>query len=301
MSLNRSSLSEAAERALDAGCRCVLLLGASDTGKTSFLEELLRRTPPGGPVSVVDADMGQSHVGPPTTIGWGMLGKGFDGWKSLPLKGLYFVGSTSPYRHLLPSLAGVALMHRSAITAPSRVFVDTPGFVHGPPARLLCWSMVDLLCPDLIIAMERRQELDELLVPLETVFRTSLLRCEAPRDIKEKTRAERIAYRQQQFASYFNRAKPRRLSLETVGLRLVAGYGEAALDGLVSRLVSLRDDNGSDAALGIVTQVDDGSRTVTVLTPLDEHIKARTVVAGDIRLRPDGSEILPPAGGAPES
>lgn len=57
---------------LDAlGCRRVLVLGAADSGKTSLVEALARtECRAGKPVCVIDSDVGQSHIGPPTTVAW---------------------------------------------------------------------------------------------------------------------------------------------------------------------------------------------------------------------------------------
>ena len=51
----------------------VLLLGATDTGKSVLARELLNRgVRAGKSVALVDADIGQSDIGPPATIGLGI-------------------------------------------------------------------------------------------------------------------------------------------------------------------------------------------------------------------------------------
>ena len=37
-------------------------------------------------VAVIDGDIGQSHLGPPTTIGWGLVQNKFESWKKTPLR-----------------------------------------------------------------------------------------------------------------------------------------------------------------------------------------------------------------------
>ena len=55
----------------------VFLLGAVDTGKTTFAAELLRRAVGAGiPAALVDADIAQATVGPPTTVGLKILRDG---------------------------------------------------------------------------------------------------------------------------------------------------------------------------------------------------------------------------------
>jgi GTPase SAR1 family protein len=51
----------------------LLLLGAADTGKTTLLNALASRLAKSQPVALVDADIGQSHIGPPTTVGWTLI------------------------------------------------------------------------------------------------------------------------------------------------------------------------------------------------------------------------------------
>ncbi len=61
---------EAAYERLLSNPGIVFLLGGIDTGKTTFGVELAARaTAAGIPSAIVDADIGQSTVGPPTTVG----------------------------------------------------------------------------------------------------------------------------------------------------------------------------------------------------------------------------------------
>ncbi|MHC4622056.1 MAG: AAA family ATPase, partial [Planctomycetota bacterium] len=41
-----------------------LVLGASDTGKTTLISALAKRIASGQPLAIIDADIGQSHLGP---------------------------------------------------------------------------------------------------------------------------------------------------------------------------------------------------------------------------------------------
>ena len=91
----------------------VFLVGGIDTGKTTFGLELLRRAAAAGlPAALVDADVGQSTVGPPTTIG---LKLGLDGAEVTRTSvrvadALAFVGSITPPGYLLPLVCGTAKM-----------------------------------------------------------------------------------------------------------------------------------------------------------------------------------------------
>ena len=50
-----------------------LILGAADTGKTTLAAALAKHAASSQPVGIIDADIGQSHIGPPATVGWALV------------------------------------------------------------------------------------------------------------------------------------------------------------------------------------------------------------------------------------
>src|SRR5437773_5789241 len=96
--------------------RVVLVIGETDTGKTSFTTYLANRLLAENlSVGVVDADLGQSDIGPPTTVGLGRLCPPVERLADAEVLGLYFVGSTSPQGHLLPTVLGTRMMTEKAL------------------------------------------------------------------------------------------------------------------------------------------------------------------------------------------
>ena len=97
----------------------LLLLGAADTGKTTLMDALVQRLARSRPVALVDADVGQSHIGPPTTVGWSVRDRegspAAPGWEKITPEGeratggLAFVGDVTPVGHLLQLTAALAL------------------------------------------------------------------------------------------------------------------------------------------------------------------------------------------------
>src|SRR4030066_1432067 len=88
-----------------------ILLGATDTGKSTLAKFLIfnlcRR---GLKVALVDADIGQSFLGPPTTIGLALF-KSDPNWELvLSPPEIFFVGSTTPEGHFPTHLKGVKRM-----------------------------------------------------------------------------------------------------------------------------------------------------------------------------------------------
>ena len=56
--------------------RRIIVLGGSDTGKTTLLECLADVLSRSAPVGLVDLDAGQSTIGPPTTTAWARIKDG---------------------------------------------------------------------------------------------------------------------------------------------------------------------------------------------------------------------------------
>ena len=74
-------------------------------------------------VGLVDTDVGQSQIGPPTTIGVKILFQNPD-WDTVEADSLYFVGWISPEGHLLQCVTGVRLMVDAAFKARRRLCCD---------------------------------------------------------------------------------------------------------------------------------------------------------------------------------
>ncbi len=130
--------------------RAILLLGATDTGKTTFLCWLANGLyAQGHRVAIVDADVGQSSLGPPTTIGLGVVAQPFGSLQELTPVGLFFVGSTSPRSHLLPMLVGTKRMvDRAHTLGVDHVIVDTCGFIAAGGGQALRYYTITLVDPN---------------------------------------------------------------------------------------------------------------------------------------------------------
>lgn len=86
----------------------VMVIGASDTGKSTLVNYLARELyNKGNKVCVIDGDVGQSIIGPPTTIGLAFIKTAIKDIHMIKPDFMFFVGSTSPVGHLLPTIVGM--------------------------------------------------------------------------------------------------------------------------------------------------------------------------------------------------
>src|SRR5688500_3245533 len=144
-----------------------MLVGDIDTGKTSFGIELARRASERGiPAAFVDADIVQSTVGPPTTVGM-KLCSGLTDFSRESLRvadSLGFVGSLVPKGHLLPLVTTTAkLVDRARESGCRLIIVDTTSLVSGIYGQTLKFFKMDLVRPDWVVGLERGGELEPVL------------------------------------------------------------------------------------------------------------------------------------------
>ena len=263
----------ALERA--ARSRCILLLGDVDTGKTSlatFLANGLYKT--GFRVGVVDADLGQSEIGPPATIGLGRVLGTLDRLGDAAAAGLFFVGSTSPAGHVEATVAGTRRMaERGAALGCERLIVDTGGLVAGDLGHHLKRRKIERLDPDLVICLERARECEPILRGVSDRARPEILRLPVGERVRRRSAEERRRHRERALEHYFQSAVTRHLPL--AGLRWPRtsdGRHEAlvpvpGLDDLQG-VVGLDDADGDTLGLGTIRAVDSIERALVVDTPV---------------------------------
>ena len=109
-----------------------LLLGGADTGKTTLASALAARIAQSRPVAIVDADIGQSHIGPPSTVGWAVVDNPNFDLSAIEPGGIAFVGDITPVGHLLQFTAALTrCVEQAAKLAEVRSFLTMLGVVFG--------------------------------------------------------------------------------------------------------------------------------------------------------------------------
>ncbi|OGP21890.1 MAG: hypothetical protein A2054_06800 [Deltaproteobacteria bacterium GWA2_55_10] len=262
---------------LSSQARSIMIVGGADTGKTSLIEALADLLSRDSRMGILDLDMGQSHIGPPTTLGWGVVSKGFKGWERIKTAGLYFTGATSPPGNLLPSLAGARLLLDRALQRCDKVVIDTTGLISEPLGRVYKQYKIDLLSPDIVIGIERTDELGHILDAYRYQRRPKVFRVPVSQLAIQKTIIRRTDWRAQKYREYFEDVKELRIDSSSVGLRFTRDIEEYGLEG---RLVSFRDNVQRDLALGYITDTGLVKGRISVRTPLKKGAAYTTVIIG---------------------
>jgi polynucleotide 5'-hydroxyl-kinase GRC3/NOL9 len=267
-----------------------LLLGAADTGKTTLLLALANRLAQSRPVALVDADIGQSHIGPPTTVGWTVIDKACSpaalGWEAITpggggaTGGIAFVGDITPVGHLLQLTAALILCVEQAAQAADVVLIDTPGLVTGGAACTLWWTVQQLLRPQRILAVQRENELGEVLKGLHPGM-SAIELIQAPPQLRRKSPEARQEHRRRLFGDYFRNAAVHTLDLGALAVRTTRGMTPG---NTIGRLVGLADGTGQDVAIGVIEQWRQEKAKGTIRAPQLDVQRVRCLTIGDARI-----------------
>jgi polynucleotide 5'-hydroxyl-kinase GRC3/NOL9 len=278
-----------------------MVVGASDSGKTTWVRVAAWHLVQAGklPAAIVDADVGQSTIGPPTTVALAFLQEKLISEfriDSLPSHGLFFVGSVSPSGHLLQILVGTRRLVDTAIRAGAgSVLVDTTGLIDQGPGFQLKLRKIELLGPRHLVALQRGKELEPLLSVVAGRPGLRIHRLEVSPSARARTPAERARYRADRFAGYF--AKAHTLAIETERLMILAPPGgrlrvrtggvspllqASMLRGkdLLGLLVGLHDSANETLGLGVLEQVSQDCSHIYIRTPLLEEAAIRILQLG---------------------
>ncbi len=209
-----------------------LLLGASDSGKTTLARWLLGSLMAAGRrVAFLDGDIGQSTVGPPATVGLTLPSAGLPS-PFLNSIGWRFIGAVSPAREMLPlAVALKRLAEKASAMGAEVLLIDTTGLVHGPLGRRLKFHKIDLLAPQHLIALQRENELEPILRLCEGRKSLNISRLPVSPHATLRSHPARRAYRAQRFSDYFQSSSPLELSLRDVSIQGSWPQAGRALDG----------------------------------------------------------------------
>ncbi len=198
----------------------LLVVGAPDTGKTTFCALLASEAHRAGlSVAVVDADVGQSEIGPPTCVGAGRVTGELHALSEIRAEHLAFVGSNAPSGRLLELAAAVrATADAVRATGPDLVIVDTTGFVAGIGGLRLKQAKIDLLHPAHVVIIQRGDECEPLARTLRFARAMRVHKVGPAKAIGHKPAGLRSQRRMGRLARYFAEATLQTLNLEDVAL-----------------------------------------------------------------------------------
>jgi polynucleotide 5'-hydroxyl-kinase GRC3/NOL9 len=260
-----------------ARVRVTVIVGAGDTGKTTLAAQLASALAArGSRVAVVDADVGQSEIGPPTTVSLGAVTRPLTRLRDAERLALEFIGDTSPVRRIGHTADASGRLVRRALAAGfAHVIVDTGGLVEGALGLALKRAKLRAIDPDLVVVVQRKDESEPLLHALGGAERPAVLRVAASPAATRRTQTERRRHRDRALEDYLRGAVAIRVPIDRVDVRVPRGAPPLAMvEGL---LVGIQDAEGETLGIARVASVEADAGTVVIETPVPPARIARII------------------------
>jgi polynucleotide 5'-hydroxyl-kinase GRC3/NOL9 len=263
----------------------VVIVGATDVGKSTlstFLANGLLRNKISS--RIVDADIGQADIGPPTTIGSSNPHAYISSLGDLKPSALIFVGHTSPSRvqsKLLASIRRILNDDQHLLT-----IINTDGWVLDPQAVTYKTELIEAIQPDLVLGIAISGELESI------ISKTSVasMRIKAPAAALSRSASDRREIRKIAYRRFLDEGRVRGYSVREIKLKLppdLTPIQFARTSGLSNLLVGLVDDRGFLLQIGVLLSLE--KELVRVYSrPTDPF---EEIEVGYVRLSTDGVEL----------
>ncbi len=269
-----------------------ILLGAADTGKSTLAKFVtFNLCQQGLKVALVDADIGQSFLGPPATIGFSVFKSDPDWQLILSPPEIFFVGSITPEGHFPVHLNGVKKMvDKAASHGVDVILVDTTGFVLGEKGIELKRRKIDLLSPRFILSLQKSDELEPILEHYKENVLPRILRLPLSEQVRPRSMEERRIYRTDKFQEYFKHSVVQEVAVEGLQIEgeVLDPNGETLpLDWALKvkgLLIGLKDSTDETLALGLTKDYLVEKKILRVSTPLREIERARTIQLSSLKV-----------------
>jgi polynucleotide 5'-hydroxyl-kinase GRC3/NOL9 len=245
----------------------ILIIGKIDSGKSSFCTYLLNKlVNPKRCVAVLDGDTGQSDIGPPGTLGYALTCKPATELYSLKTEEAVFVGVTSPAKAIKQTVDGFAKLQTEILKKnPDYIIVNTDGWVTGEDAIQYKAHLVDMLKPDLIVALQIEKELEPLLA---TLGDKQIKIIESPVTVKERNPEKRQKLREKSYGKYLQNGKVRLLYLNQYKIENQDAVDEHK-DESKGLLLGFLGKKNKFLGIGILLEVNKKKKALKVFTPVE--------------------------------
>jgi polynucleotide 5'-hydroxyl-kinase GRC3/NOL9 len=272
--------------ALDAmGAGKAVVLGQTDVGKSTLCVYLVNRLLQNGHhVCVIDADIGQTDLGPPTTIARAIPTAPITSLMDLAPETCLFIGHTSPSYvegKLIQGIQGLSTEEPERLT-----IINTDGWVAEPDAILYKMNLIDKVGPDIVLALEFEHELQSILAGA----RTRSLKLSRAKHAMERSRGDRRTIRADRYKRFLEGAQTREVSLGSVQVlkpRYFPPVQKAYADELRNLIVGILNHQDHLVQIGILMNITNAS--LGIYSRPDKEI--HKVEIGHVRLSASGSEI----------
>ncbi len=199
----------------------VMVLGKNDSGKTSFIKlltyYLVKRN---RKICLIDADIGQSNLGPPGTIGMGIVDQKRLKDGIIPVDYILFIGALSPEQCIDRFISRVYQIYTIAQKEKvDTILIDTTGLVLGKVGVYLKSNLIKKVNPTVLVAIQFDKELEPILLEGEFAPSVQVYRIKPYPYIVGKNWSERKIRRKRQFSLYFQGSQWREIDFSEITIK----------------------------------------------------------------------------------
>lgn len=184
----------------------LMVVGSVDSGKTSFCLYIANKAlKERRHVTIIDADPGQSDVGPPSTIASCHLTKPLMDMFEACAANAFFIGVTSPSSAVSRLLQGVTKLKEKALKKENEILIiNTDGWVEGEDAIRYKVDLAKQIKPDFLAGIQEKNELTFLLGALTGAHKLSV---ETPLWVRKRDTEERKLLRELGYKKHLRGAR----------------------------------------------------------------------------------------------
>jgi len=154
-------------------------------------------------VAIIDADLGQADLGPPSTIGFSRITKPIRDPFEIGAEDIRFIGVTSPSSALSEAIDRIAEMVEKAKPSVDLLIVNTDGWIEGEDAVRYKLALAKHIKPSILIGIQEQSELIFLLGALAEFQSISI---ESSPAVRKRDREERKILRELGYKKYLKGA-----------------------------------------------------------------------------------------------
>jgi polynucleotide 5'-hydroxyl-kinase GRC3/NOL9 len=234
---------------------------------------------------IIDGDVGQADIGPPTTTSSSTVTKHIFSLQELSPERSYFIGDTSPSSVPDKLVQSITRLKDNISNGCEITILNTDGWVREDAAVEHKLRLLDSIRPDMVLALSLDHELDRL---LELQNRPTL-RLVASGFSRTRTREERRKAREEGYRRFLKNPKHLDLRLNAIRLRMFNAPKQQRLDQATHRgtITGLLDEKEELLSIGRIERVGNGIIRITT----SAERTPRTVELGAVILSSRFEEI----------
>ncbi len=239
-----------------------MFIGGLDTGKTTLALQAAGLALASGKTAViVDADLGNSTIGPPACVSIKVIRSSEDLQRLDEPDFLHFVGTITPSRLVLQQVVATAVMAQRARGLGDVVIIDTTAVASGVAGESLKYHKTELCRPDRIVALQRGEEMEPAVGMLRRFLGADVTTVSTDPGILPMSPDARAKLRAEGFARALRKPLERWKVRPTVfAPTLPIGLNLGRLHGV---LVGVQGADGGCLGLGVLSYQDDTLRVET--------------------------------------